>query len=67
MREEFNDSELIMFKLNDIDYMVNRIKTVLSNPDDAQAIADNGYAKALTKHSWEVRARELDEELIGHL
>lgn len=58
---------MILFNLKEIDTVPNRIMAVLNDVELAQRIANNGYELARQKHTWAVRARELDEDLISEL
>jgi glycosyltransferase involved in cell wall biosynthesis len=60
-------AELVMFELNEIDALPDKIKYLLDNPDVAQRIADNGYERAMRSETWESRAKELDRDLFGGL
>jgi glycosyltransferase involved in cell wall biosynthesis len=64
MKEAFGD-ELVMFELNEIDALPDKIKYLLDNPDVAQKIADSGYERAMRSETWEARAKELDRDLFG--
>jgi hypothetical protein len=64
MKEAFGD-ELVMFELNEIDALPDKIKYLLDNPDVAQKIADSGYERAMKSETWEARAKELDRDLFG--
>lgn len=74
MREEFVSSDpidgasddLVMFELEEIDALPDKIKFLLENPDKAQAIADRGYKKAFN-HTWAARAEELDRDLLSQI
>lgn len=76
MKEEFcgaiseggeDRREMILFELGEIECLPGQIRELLENPWKAQQIADRGYAKAKAHHTWQARAMELDEELLGHL
>jgi hypothetical protein len=62
-----SDAELVMFELDEIDGLPDKIRYLLDNTDVAQRIADNGYERALESETWEARARELDRDLLGDL
>ena len=70
MKEEFcgdidnPDAELVMFELDEIDALPRTVKELLANPKRMQQIADRGREKALLGHTWQVRARELHEDLL---
>ena len=70
MKEEFcgdidnPDAELVMFELDEIDALPQTVKELLANPKRMQQIADRGREKALPGHTWQVRARELHEDLL---
>ena len=74
MREEFVSSEdidetrddLVMFELEQIGKLPEKIKYLLNNFDKSQQIADRGYKKAF-EHTWSARARELERDLLSQI
>lgn len=70
MKEEFDgseDGEMILFELEELEILPEKIKKLLNDPVLAQGIADRGYQKAKQSHTWTVRANELDGELLSEL
>jgi hypothetical protein len=69
MREEFcgnpkqPDAELVMFELEQISGLPQMIRDLLASPAHMQQIADRGRAAALEKHTWQVRAQEMQDNL----
>lgn len=65
MKEEFDGSkDMILFELDEIDDVPEKILQILNDLELAQSIADNGYKKAKEKHSWLRRAEELERDLL---
>lgn len=76
MKEEFcgfkeadgsDQRELVMFELEQIENLPQQLKELLMDTEQAQRIADRGYKKAKTAHTWQARAEELERELLGQL
>lgn len=75
MREEFNgdydingnnsNCDMILFKLDEIDKLPQIVKHVLDNRNIAQKVAENGYLKAKSGHTWEKRGEELVKDLFS--
>ena len=62
LEENFeNDKELILFDLEEIELLPQRIKEVLSDSERLATMTDAGYQKALTKHQWLNRGKQLLE------
>lgn len=62
LREDFIDSEdIILFDLQQIDLLPSRIKELLADDNRLRQIAINGYEKAVKKHLWLHRAKQLLE------
>lgn len=60
LEEEFIDGEdIILFRLTQISSLPNRIRKLLAAPEQLQKIAENGYKKAMKKHLWIHRAKQL--------
>lgn len=58
--EQFTQGqELVFYELDHIQDLVENIRWLLSNPDQAAKIAQNGYQTAKEKHSWECRLKEV--------
>ncbi|MCQ2524321.1 MAG: glycosyltransferase [Lachnospiraceae bacterium] len=64
MKETFDDSEMVQFELDELDTLADKVRSILDNPDKAQAMANQGYKKAVAEHTWIARARELEEGLF---
>ena len=66
MREEFDGDmgDMLLFDLEEIALIPDKIKFLLGHPQVAQQIADNGYQKAKEKHTWKKRAKELEQDLL---
>lgn len=73
MKEEFcgdiadEKAELMLFELEEINQLPERIKELLADTDRIQQIADQGRKKALAYHTWKARALELHEDLFSQL
>ncbi|MGN0342147.1 MAG: glycosyltransferase [Roseburia sp.] len=67
MKETFTEDELVMFELEEIDELGERVKALLSSPERMQQIADRGRKAANAKHTWAARAHELSEDLLEQL
>ena len=62
LEEEFvNNKEIILFELAQIGALPKRIKALLSKDKEIKEIAENGRKKAMEKHLWKHRAKELLE------
>ena len=61
------DSELVLFELNEIDRLPGRIRTLLDHPALMQMIADNGRRRAMITETWKARAQELHRDLLCQL
>lgn len=60
LEEEFvNGEEILLFDLKQIDALPCRVKALLSNDEKLKGIAENGRKKAMEKHLWIHRAKEL--------
>lgn len=69
MREIFNDTEddkqdVLLFELEDLEILPERIKYMLNHEEKAQQIIERGYCKTKECHTWEKRAEEIDKELL---
>ncbi|MBQ7506598.1 MAG: glycosyltransferase family 1 protein [Lachnospiraceae bacterium] len=68
MKESFEDGkELILFELEDIPTLPDKVRSLLSNEKQLEEIARTGYERAVSRESWQARARELDRDLISQL
>lgn len=54
-----NGEELLMFSLDKLGELPEKIKNVLDNRETLQQIAEAGYRKTLQNHTWEKRAEEV--------
>ena len=62
IKVKFKDGEdICLFKITDIPKMVNRVKELLHDDKKREEIARRGYEKAVRKHTWDVRAKQLVE------
>lgn len=59
-----NGKELLTFDLRELKALPGRIKALLSDEPRQEQIAKAGYRKAIERHTWHQRAKEL-LELIG--
>lgn len=72
MKEEFpeiagKEQKLVMFELSEIANLSIRIKELLTDQKHMQQIADAGFSYAKEHHTWQNRARELEEDLLSQL
>ena len=68
MEEEFqSDEDMILFDLEELDTLPEKVGKLLANPDLAQEIAERGYQKAKHYHTWAARAKELKTDLLDYL
>lgn len=58
-------AELLLFELDEIERLPVMIKELLADSDRMQQIADKGRQKALSDHTWKVRAKELHRDLLS--
>ena len=62
MRQEFSDGkELVMFSLDDIKNLPERVFELFGHMTKTQEMADLGYAGAKRRHTWENRAEYIRE------
>lgn len=59
LRREFTDGEDIVFY--SMSNLSAKVKAILNDTESSAAIAENGYAKAKSKHTWANRAHEIIE------
>lgn len=63
MREHFQSGrELIMFDLQEMNSMADKVSELLGDISAAQKIAEEGYRVAREAHTWEVRADEIEKQ-----
>ncbi|WP_029202117.1 glycosyltransferase family protein [Oribacterium sp. NK2B42] len=66
LKENYVDgTDIILFELDNIEKAVKDIQWLLSNPDEAEIIALNGYYHALDQDGTDARIREIVELLMG--
>ena len=64
LEELFVDNhDLVLFDLQSINTLPAKIQTLLNSPELLDAIAENGYLKAVHNHQWQNRAEQLLEIL----
>lgn len=56
--------QLVFFELDQLDKLPEKIKYLLGHLEQAQVLADFGYQKANEEHTWDVRAKEIEEALF---
>lgn len=57
-----NDKELLIFSLKEIDALPERIKYLLSHPEEAMEMVENGYRK-VQGHTWYARTRGILQKM----
>ena len=57
-------AQLVFFELNQMEALPEKVKYLLGHLEESQAIADRAYQKANEEHTWDVRAREIEEALF---
>lgn len=64
--EEYSaaEAELVFFELAHMQELPKKIQYLLGNLQEAQKIADRGYRLAGELHTWDVRAKEIEEALL---
>ncbi len=72
MEDNFNGYEgtnqnTVLFRLEEIDGLPEKINYYLNNLSVSQKIADRGREEALAHHIWSVRARELHNDLLSQI
>jgi len=68
LREQFCDyKDIKFFNLAHIDNIPNIVEGILKNDDWMADMANNGRIKAQNNHSWECRAKAIDEMIRKHL
>ncbi|MDE6906497.1 MAG: DUF4422 domain-containing protein [Lachnospiraceae bacterium] len=58
------DAEIVFFELDKIQELEEKVKYLLGHLKEAQRIAEHGYQRAKKQHTWDVRAREIEEALF---
>ena len=54
-----NSKDIVYYSLDEMEKLPVLVKELLSNPDKAKQIAENGYQKTVLNHTWQNRAMEL--------
>lgn len=67
MDEEFDESEMVFFALEEINGLPQKVHEILDDLPKSQKIADEGYKKAKQFHTWKNRAIELEQDLFSLL
>lgn len=57
-----NDKELLIFSLKEIDVLPEQIKYLLSHPEEAMEMVENGYRK-VQGHTWYARTRGMLQKM----
>ncbi|MDE7253400.1 MAG: glycosyltransferase [Acetatifactor sp.] len=65
LKEELPPDVWVPYDPSTIDSLPERIQALLQDTDAMQEIADRGYALAKEKHTWQARAMELHQDLLG--
>lgn len=52
-------NNIVIYSLKDLNNLPNLITDLLSNPEKAKIIAQNGYEEALKKHTWHHRIKDV--------
>ncbi len=61
LEEEFTDGkDICFFSLSEIAQLPSIVQNLLDHPEQMKKIIDNGYKKALNRHTWASRAAILD-------
>ena len=63
--DDTENAQLVFFELTQMDKLPEKVKYLLGNLEQAQIIADCGYQKASEEHTWDVRAKEIEEALFS--
>ena len=60
LEENFTDGEeILMFDLENLEGLTERVKWLLANPEKRESMAEQGYEKAKQFHTWNCRAEKL--------
>ena len=51
--------DIIVFRLDELDKLPGKVKEYLADDEKRQKLAENGWRKACSNETWDVRAREL--------
>lgn len=67
LREEFLDgADIVFFSLKHRDKLPEQIHTLLCEEEMAKYIAENGYQKAIARHTWRARAGEMTMHMMQY-
>lgn len=58
------DEDLIVFHLDELEKLPERLKKYLADKDKRHKIAENGWKKACRNETWDVRVRKMTEDLF---
>ena len=62
LKEHFaDDKDIALFRVDNLDGLVDKIQYLLQNDEERERIASNGKKKALREHTWRKRTEELLE------
>ncbi len=61
LRENFSEDEIVLFELEHLEKLPEKIVGILEDDDLRRKIAENAYRKAMEEHTWRRRAEELLE------
>jgi spore maturation protein CgeB len=59
----FDDEDMVIFRLDELSGLPEKIKAVLSDEDLRERIALSGQKKTLAGHTWDKRAEEFIDKL----
>lgn len=60
IQEEFSDGgDIVLYRLEALEELPQKIKALLQNQDEAERISEAGRRKALVLHTWEQRVRQM--------
>ena len=66
--EVLTDTEnAILYDLNHLELLPDKIKELLANPARQEEIAQKGFDLAIKNHTWHARAKSLHEQLLKSL
>ena len=59
-----SDEDLIVFRLDELKTLPQKLKMYLENEEKRHGIAERGWRKACCNETWDVRERILEEVLL---
>ncbi len=62
--DDKDERNMVFYEIDKPDFLPDIIDFMLDNPDSSQKIADRGRFSALENNTWEIRSRELFDELF---